>query len=92
MRKRGRITLQDLPDDLYNGKHKEDSFVVSIGTTMDAVKYELALKTLDAFGGNHVRASRILGISTHTLYDLLRKNGVPPRGNRKGPPGRAPSA
>jgi DNA-binding NtrC family response regulator len=59
---------------------------------MDAVKYELALKTLDAFGGNHVRASRILGISRRSLYERLKKNGGPPRGNRKGPPGRVPSA
>jgi len=85
MREHGRLTPRDLPDELCNGRHKEDFFVVRVGTTIDAVKRELAAKTLDASDGNHVRTARILGISTHTLYDLLRKNGLPPRGNRHGP-------
>jgi transcriptional regulator of acetoin/glycerol metabolism len=80
MREHGRLTPSDLPDELCNGRHREDCFVVRVGTTMDAVKRELAAKTLDASDGNHVRAARILGISTQALYDLLRKNGVPPHG------------
>jgi DNA-binding NtrC family response regulator len=82
MREHGRLSPRDLPDELSNRRHKENFFVVRVGTSMDAVKRELAAKTLDASEGNHVRAASILGISTHTLYDLLRKNGVPPRAHR----------
>ena len=87
MRERGRITPSDLPEELRNGKHKEDCFVVRIGMTMEEVKRELVSKTLDASDGNRVQAARTLGISPHTLYDLLRKNGILRRGNRHGPPG-----
>jgi len=76
-RGRGRLTVADLPEDIYKVRHREDHFVVRIGATMAEIKREAAVRTLDASDGNHTRAAEILGISRHALYDLLRRNGIP---------------
>jgi DNA-binding NtrC family response regulator len=36
-RERGRIALQDLPEEIYEVRHSEDQFVVRVGSTLELV-------------------------------------------------------
>jgi transcriptional regulator with PAS, ATPase and Fis domain len=76
---RGRLTVADLPEEVYKVRHREDHFVVRIGATMAEIKREAAVRTLDASDGNHTRAAEILRISRHAPYDLLHNSGLPRR-------------
>ena len=78
-RGRGRLTVQDLPEDVFKARHREDQFLVRIGSTGKAIKREAAARTLSASTGNHRRAAGILGISPQTPYDLLHNSGLPRR-------------
>jgi len=72
----GRLTLRDLPEEIYKARHVEDHFVVRIGSTMAEIRREAAIRTLNACQGNHTRAAEILRISRHALYDLLGNSGL----------------
>jgi len=76
---RGRISLQNLPEEISSIRHQEDRFEVRIGASMDEVQRELVWRTLEASAGNRTRAAEILKIPRRSLYDLLQKNGIPPR-------------
>jgi transcriptional regulator with PAS, ATPase and Fis domain len=78
-RGRGRLTVQDLPEDVFKARHREDQFLVRIGSTGKAIKREAAARTLSASTGNHRRAAGILGISPQTPYNLLHNSGLPRR-------------
>jgi DNA-binding NtrC family response regulator len=43
---------------------------------MPQAEIALILRALEITGGNKLRASRLLRISRHRLYDQLRKHGV----------------
>jgi transcriptional regulator of acetoin/glycerol metabolism len=81
-RERGFLTIRDLPDEIYNGKHSDDQFVVGVGTKLDSVDQELIRRTLEATGGNRRRAADMLGVPRRTFYVMLNKNGLHPRGRK----------
>jgi DNA-binding NtrC family response regulator len=81
-RERGRIALHDLPEEIYEVRHSEDQFVVRVGSTLESVEHELTRRTLEATGNNRSRAADILGVSRHSLYVMLHKNGFQPRERR----------
>jgi transcriptional regulator with PAS, ATPase and Fis domain len=78
-RGRSRIRLGDLPEEILSIRHHEDRFEVRIGASMDEVQRELVWRTLESSAGNRTRAAEILKIPRRSLYDLLQRNGIPPR-------------
>lgn len=57
----------------------DDAVVVHIGTTVSEAEKLLILETLRRVHNNKTRASEVLGISTRTLHNKLRRYGVKPR-------------
>jgi DNA-binding NtrC family response regulator len=55
-----------------NGSHAA-TVVVSVGSTVEEAEEMLILETLRKTGDNKTRAAEILGISTRTLHNKLRK-------------------
>ncbi len=55
-----------------NGSHGE-SVVVTVGSTVEEAEKLLILETLRKTGDNKTRAAEILGISTRTLHNKLKK-------------------
>ena len=55
-----------------NGSHAA-SVVVSVGSTVEEAEKLLILETLRKTSDNKTRAAEILGISTRTLHNKLRK-------------------
>jgi len=83
-RERGRIALNDLPEEVCEVRHSEDQFVVRVGWTLESVEHELIRRTLEATGDNRSRAADILGVSRRSLYVMLHRNGFQPRGKKSG--------
>lgn len=82
MRERGRITLQDLPEEVWRVRQTPASFLVQMGTPMREVQRQLLAVALEANNGNRTQAARALGISRRSLYDLLPRDGVARRRNK----------
>ena len=49
---------------------------IHVGMSLEDVEREFITMTLDSVAGNKAKASPILKISRHTLYDKLKKYGV----------------
>ena len=69
------ILPQFLPEDLYQNNDYINTKTVrfNIGTSLEEVKKELFLKTLEDVKGNKREASRILGISRKSMYNNIKK-------------------
>lgn len=79
---KGRTILkQDLPATIVDGvsmdAREDDSrragLVLRAGMTLEEVKRQLILKTLEATGNDVTEASRRLGISSRTIYNRIRE-------------------
>lgn len=78
----GRITVRDLPGEIYKSRHKPASITFQVGIAMREAERQFAAITLEANDGNRARTARVLDVSRHRLYELLPVNGVP-RGRNK---------
>jgi transcriptional regulator with PAS, ATPase and Fis domain len=83
-REHGRMTLHDLPEEIYEISRSGDQFIVRVGSTLESVEQDLIRRTLEATGNNRSRAADILGVSRRSLYVMLHRSGFQPRGKKSG--------
>ena len=50
-----------------------DAVVVPVGTTLETAERDIIGRTLEATNGNKTRAAEVLGVSTKTLHNKLRR-------------------
>ena len=43
------------------------------GTTMEGMKREILVQTLDMFGGNKMKTAHFLGITVKSVYNILNR-------------------
>ncbi|MBI2816488.1 MAG: sigma-54-dependent Fis family transcriptional regulator [Acidobacteria bacterium] len=70
------ITAKDLPAVLnasYSAGNNSDNSRIEVGLTLDEAEYRLILQTLASTNNNRTRAAQILGITTKTLYNKLKR-------------------
>ena len=71
------LSLRDLPLELASRRGPESSFTVRLGSSGSEVERELLFRTVEYVGGNKARAADILGMSRGTLYNRLKRYGLP---------------
>jgi len=54
-----------------------NTFTVRLGSSGSEVERELLVRTVEYAGGNKARAAEILGMRRRTLYNRLRRYGLP---------------
>jgi len=70
-----RIEVVDLPSEVRNegGAGERAGIEIGVGQTLEAMERTLILKTLERTGGNRTDAAEILGVTTRTLRNKLRR-------------------
>jgi DNA-binding NtrC family response regulator len=71
------LSLRDLPLELASRHGLESSFTVRLGSSGSEVERELLFRTVEYVRGNKARAADILGMSRGTLYNRLKRYGLP---------------
>lgn len=71
------LSLRDLPLELASRRGPEVSFTVHLGSSGHEVERELLVRTVAYANGNKARAADILGMSRGTLYNRLKRYGLP---------------
>lgn len=71
------LSLRDLPLELASRHGPEVSFTVRLGSSGYEVERELLVRTVAYANGNKARAADILGMSRGTLYNRLKRYGLP---------------
>jgi two-component system response regulator HydG len=69
------LRLEDLPDDVVSGGRDER---ITRGSGLDVHAHERALveEALRRFKGNRKRAAKALGVSTVTLWRMIKRYGL----------------
>ena len=72
------ITLEDLPEAVLRGAHREDSYGFRAWKrkTLERLEREFLTKALEQHGGNVSRAARALGLHRSTLQRLMRSRSL----------------
>jgi len=68
-----RIEAADLPAEVRNEGAKDGRVDMGVGQTLEAMERVLIVKTLERTGGNRTDAAEILGVTTRTLRNKLRR-------------------
>jgi transcriptional regulator with PAS, ATPase and Fis domain len=71
------LSVRDLPAEVVSRHGPETSFTVRLGSSGSEVERELLFRTVEYVGGNKARAADILGMSRGTLYNRLKRYGMP---------------
>ena len=71
------LSVRDLPAEVASRRGPETSFTVRLGSSGSEVERELLFRTVEYVKGNKARAADILGMSRGTLYNRLRRYGLP---------------
>ncbi|MBF6571295.1 MAG: sigma-54-dependent Fis family transcriptional regulator [Candidatus Binataceae bacterium] len=72
-----KLSVRDLPAEIAGRYGPETSFTVRLGSSGSEVERELLFRTVGYVGGNKARAADILGMSRGTLYNRLKRYGLP---------------
>jgi transcriptional regulator of acetoin/glycerol metabolism len=81
------VTLDDLPPDLFDGVEKPavpPSVADGLPTSLEEAERSTILSALRQARGNVAGAARQLGISRSTLYRMMVRFGIKPRGESAG--------
>ncbi len=62
---------------LKNDRHAGHHWTIPVGMSLAEVEREVISATLERAGGNVKDAASSLGIDRSTLYDKIRKHGIP---------------
>jgi DNA-binding NtrC family response regulator len=71
------IDIQHLPQEMREGKEKQDVIPIRIGTPLEEVEREMLIRTLKATKGNKRRAAELLGINVRTIHRKMEEMGEP---------------
>ncbi|HVB59392.1 MAG TPA: helix-turn-helix domain-containing protein, partial [Candidatus Acidoferrales bacterium] len=71
------LSVRDLPAEVVSRHGPETSFTVRLGSSGSEVERELLFRTVEYVKGNKARAADILGMSRGTLYNRLKRYGLP---------------
>lgn len=72
-----KLSVRDLPPEVVSRHGPETTFTIRLGSSGSEVERELVFRTVEYVGGNKVRAADILGMSRGTLYNRLKRYGLP---------------
>jgi two-component system, NtrC family, response regulator HydG len=72
-----KLSVRDLPAEVGSCRGPESSFTVRLGSSGSEVERELLFRTVAYVRGNKARAADILGMSRGTLYNRLKRYGLP---------------
>jgi DNA-binding NtrC family response regulator len=72
-----KLSVRDLPAEIAGRHGPATSFTVRLGSSGSEVERELLFRTVGYVGGNKARAADILGMSRGTLYNRLKRYGLP---------------
>lgn len=70
------IDLKDLPSTLSLEEQQPSALSIEIGTSLRKVEKEVIIRTLSQVGGKRIKAAKVLGIGTSTLYRKMKELGL----------------
>ena len=70
------IDLKDLPSSLNLGERHKSAIPIEVGMNLKEVEREVIRRTLSQVRGKRVKAAKLLGIGTTTLYRKLKELGL----------------
>ena len=78
------LTAEDLPDELRRSAPGPARATLEDRPTLAELKRRYVHRVFEESGGNVSRAAQVLGVDRRSLYRMLQRYGVSPRGGEPG--------